>query len=223
MRYSKIIPKILAKCGIPVVSGAGGPIEEDEDIIKLDDLDNDNTNLIDFDGLDIAGAPEKSLTHSAKPESQPAKAQLNKQRTAIERSKPTAVAASQDLLGLDLPDTASTTPSTSEHRTQGHPQQESALQRPVHSDRAHTEPMMLKKEDTPRLAHGGASGRTASFPTFQQPVLISSHSHSVGDYDNDNDDESDEDGGFGIKMVDNDQDHLAHCDPTPMGDLASWR
>ncbi|KAK3306847.1 uncharacterized protein B0T15DRAFT_155358 [Chaetomium strumarium] len=242
MRYSKIIPKILAKCGIPVVNGAGGPIEEDEDIIKLNDLDKDNTDLIDFGGLDLAGSPGKiqqlrtPLTHSATPEPQPSKAQLNKQQTAIVRPKPAAVAASQDLLDLDSPDMASSTPtmtaesrpaSTSKPQTQAHPQQESSLQRPVHSERVHTEPITLKKDDTLRPAHGGTPDRTASFPSFQQPVspvLISSHSYSPKDHGyDDNGDDSDEDGGIAIKMVDNDQDHLAHCDPTPMGDLASWR
>ncbi|KAK4235708.1 hypothetical protein C8A03DRAFT_17581 [Achaetomium macrosporum] len=242
MRYSKIIPKILAKCGIPVVRGTGGAIEEDEDIIRLDDLDKDNTDLIDFHGLDIEGFPERSqplgmpLTYRARAEPQLPRAQLNKQRTAIARSKPAVVAANQDLLGLDLPDMPSPTPtmtarppstSTSEphSQTQARPQQKSSLPRPVPSERAHTEPMMLKTDDTSRPAYGGAPGRTASFPTFRQPVspvLISSHSNSAADYDSDHGD-SDEEGGIGIKMVDNDQDHLAHCDPTPMGDLSSWR
>jgi pimeloyl-ACP methyl ester carboxylesterase len=52
MRYAKLIGKILARCGIPVIRGADGPIEEDEDVIKLSDLDKQNANLIDFDGLD---------------------------------------------------------------------------------------------------------------------------------------------------------------------------
>src|SRR5690349_2715485 len=35
MRYAKLIGKILARCGVPVTKGADGPIEEDEDAIKL--------------------------------------------------------------------------------------------------------------------------------------------------------------------------------------------
>ncbi|KAJ4296975.1 hypothetical protein N0V88_003891 [Collariella sp. IMI 366227] len=62
MRYAKIIPNILAKCGVPVVKGADQPIGEDDDIIKLDDLDKESTNLIDLDELNISGPPKMSHT-----------------------------------------------------------------------------------------------------------------------------------------------------------------
>jgi hypothetical protein len=42
-----------------------------------------------------------------------------------------------------------------------------------------------------------------------------SHGYNEANRDNE-DDESDEEGGMGIKMVDNDLDDLAYCDPTPI-------
>ncbi|KAK3694641.1 hypothetical protein B0T22DRAFT_477379 [Podospora appendiculata] len=52
MRYPRIIDKILARCGFPVVPGFAGPIEREEDI-KIEDLDLGRTGtLIDL-GLDV--------------------------------------------------------------------------------------------------------------------------------------------------------------------------
>ncbi|SPQ17971.1 98075c87-9add-4a16-9265-e4c967128bbe [Thermothielavioides terrestris] len=78
MRYAKLIPQILARCGIPVVRGADGPIEEDEDSIRLADLDKDGTDLIDLEGqagspalvpASASAVPMSQMPYAAKPPS----------------------------------------------------------------------------------------------------------------------------------------------------------
>lgn len=116
MRYAKLLAKILAKCGVPVKAGADGPIEEDGDVIQLSDLDSQNANLIELDALNIAGLPSTSQAappprYTPTAEHQRPLGQTNRQRTAVTRTRPSAVTVSQDLLGLDLPDLPSPSPS----------------------------------------------------------------------------------------------------------------
>ncbi len=115
MRYAKVIGKVLAKCGVPVIKGAEEPMEEDEDAIKLDD--KDLADLIQLDELSITSkpAPRQPLPSRGVSApilgSRPPASQPNKQRTAVTRAKPSAVSASHDLLGLDMPDFPSPGPS----------------------------------------------------------------------------------------------------------------
>lgn len=218
MRYDKLIGKILARCGVPVVRGADGQIEQDESVIQLsDDLDKNDANLIELDSLDIGAAPPTKtqsvppsasvLTLPPRPSAsvptlppRPSVPQPNRQRTAVSRAALSAIPASQDLLGQDLSETP--TPST---------------RRP--------EPFVSTIP----------GGRTASsisapvVPTTSQvnaptkPELTSSHRQSAAGHTHDDSGESDEEGGMGITMVDNDGD-LEYCDPTPLDDRdSSWR
>jgi hypothetical protein len=243
MRYAKIIAKILAKCGVPVIKGTEGPIEEDDDIIKLSDLDKDNANLIELDALDIAGPPKRSQTalppaYTARSHPQPT-AQFQKQRTAVSRATPSAVSVNQDLLGLDLFDTPSSRPSAATNpapRTQSRPQKDPTPPKPRPFEEFNTKTMMPKGIDRPQPVHAAPNPTVSSnpppalallkpapqMPAPQRPaspVLTSSHNHTAEDDEGD----SDEEGGMGIKMVDND-DGLEYCDPTPIDDeYSSWR
>ena len=70
MRYAKILPQILARCNIPVVKGADAPIAEEGDIIKLDDLDKDNSemsNLIELDDLNNLSIADQSMKNQPPP------------------------------------------------------------------------------------------------------------------------------------------------------------
>jgi pimeloyl-ACP methyl ester carboxylesterase len=243
MRYAKIIAKILAKCGVPVITGAEVPIEDDEDVIKLNDLDKDNANLIELDALDLTGPPKKS--HTAPPPgytapSQPRQPAIqgNKQRTAVTRIAPSAVPVNRDLLGLDLLDTPSPSPSAAVKpadpvpQTQNRPQTNPGLPKSIPSEEFSTKSMMSKGFDRPQPAYDTPKPTVSSIspppaPASQipapqkpaSPVLTSSYSHPAED----DEDDSDEDGGMGIKMVDND-DGLEYCDPTPIDDeYSSWR
>lgn len=135
MRYAKLIGKILARCGVPVTKGADGPIEEDEDAIKLDDRDKNKGDLIELDGLHITDAPEDRqsqpppvYTATSEPQHPPPMYQLrNKQRTTVTRAKPSAVAVNQDLLGLglsDIPLPGPSAPPQPATRTPPQPQQQ---------------------------------------------------------------------------------------------------
>ncbi|KAK4042248.1 hypothetical protein C8A01DRAFT_44768 [Parachaetomium inaequale] len=243
MRYAKLIAKILAKCGVPVVRGSEGPIEEDEDIIRLSDLDKENVDLIDLDGLHIRAPPKKPQpapppVHTPTPDRQPPMAQRNnKQRTAVTRAKPSAVAVSHDLLGLELPDIPAPSPRTAANPPAPSPQPQAvpprldpSPPRPVPSNHSDAKFTMPQRVDRPLPAHATSSRTMTSasapaVPASQmpahhpRPVLTSSHSQNVLD---DIDDGSDEEGGMGIKMVDND-DGLEYCDPTPLDEYSSWR
>jgi hypothetical protein len=115
MRYAKLIAKILARCGVPVKGGADGPIEGDEDITQLSDLNRQNANLIELDSLNIAGPPSTSEDpppprYTPTPEFQRPLAYPNRQRTTVTRTRPSAVTVNQDLLGLDLPELPASNP-----------------------------------------------------------------------------------------------------------------
>jgi hypothetical protein len=244
MRYAKLISKILAKCGVPVVRGTDGPIEEDEDIIRLSDLDKENTDLIDLDGLHITAPPRKSQpapppAYTPTPDrQQPVAQRNNKQRTAVTRAKPSAVAVSHDLLGLELSDIPAPGPSTAANPSAPPLQPQAAPPRrgpsppkPVSSGHPNAQFMMPQRTDQPLPANAPPSRTMTSasapaVPASQmpahhpRPVLTSSHSQNAID---DVDDDSDEEGGMGIKMVDNDDDGLEYCDPTPLDEHSSWR
>ena len=258
MRYAKIIPQIIARCGIPVIGGADGPIGEDEDIIKLDDLDkdsNDTANLIDLDGLGFAenpkGEPLPPPGYTPRPVAQLPSAPRGIQRTSVTRAAPSALAVNDDPLGLGLSLSSVPSPKPNPSAQRATP----ALSRPL--NRAQTEPSLPKsapvdpfnvkyrmpeKVDRSVPVYGGpsraATSVSASVPpspapaaqipasrapaphvpvshTTSLPVLTSSHGHGPTDY---SDDDSEEEGGFGIKMVDNDEDGLAYCDPSPLED-----
>ncbi|KAL2168812.1 hypothetical protein VTG60DRAFT_6851 [Thermothelomyces hinnuleus] len=244
MRYAKLIAKILARCGIPVVKGASGPIEEDEDAIKLTDLDKENANLIDLDGLNITGPPEEVQPapprfQNPTPGSQPQFAQRNEQRTAATGAGPSAVAAGRDLLDLESPNSSggpgqrtAATPSPS----RATPQPAAARQSPdppeyAPQEHSNTKFMMPQVPDqslptyvppSPAASSAPAPAVPASqMPAHHPPVLTTPHSQSAVD-GIDDDDDSDEEGGMGIKMVDND-DGLEYCDPTPLEEDPNWR
>ncbi|KAL2199042.1 hypothetical protein P885DRAFT_31132 [Corynascus similis CBS 632.67] len=243
MRYANLIAKILARCGVPVVKGADGTIEEDEDIIKLSDLDKESADLIDLENLNITASREQRQSVPPPfPGTQPSMAQRNTQRTAITRAKPSAVAASQDLLGLE----PSHSPEPGPARTAAKPalssvgpQAPRAVDQNVDPPKAlflehtNTKYMMPRgpEQSPPAYAATSPAPSSASAPAVppsqmtahHPPVLTSSHSQSaVGTIDDDYDEDSDEEGGMGIKMVDN-EDGLEYCDPTPLDEGSSWR
>jgi hypothetical protein len=251
MRYAKIISKILAKCGIPVVRGADGPIEEDEDIIKLSDLDKENANLIDLDGPDLA-APPPSISqparppvHNPTPVPQPPAPQRSKQRTTVTRAKPSTVAVTQDLLGLEISDmpapsqTSAVKPAMPPRPPQAAvPQRSPSPPKPVpvpsSQTTTNTKPATPQNTATTPLSPHAAPTRATStasapaapasqMPVHPRPVPTSSYSQNALDYVDDDEDESDEEGGMGIKMVDNDDGDLEYCDPTPLEEPSSWR
>lgn len=249
MRYAKIISKILAKCGIPVVRGADGPIEEDEDIIKLSDLDKESANLIDLDGPDLT-APPPSISQPARPPvqstpaPQPPTAQRSKQRTTVTRAKTSTVAVTQDLLGLDISDTpgpsqdSTPKPAMPPRPPQATiPQQNPSPPKPVVPSNQTTNTTPPTPQHTtanlppyaaPTRATSTASAPAAppsQMPVHARPILTSSYSQNAVDNvdDDDDDDDSDEEGGMGIKMVDNDDGGLEYCDPTPLEEHSSWR
>lgn len=182
MRYAKLIGKILARCGVPVTKGADGPIEEDEDAIKLDDRDKNKGDLIELDGLHITDAPEDRQSqpppvYTATPEPQhpPPMYQLrNKQRTTVTRAKPSAVAVNQDLLGLDLSDiplpgpSAPPQPAQPAARTPPQPQQQAPKPaQPAPSARFSPKPTMPNNQfDRPQPA---PSARFGPRPTLPSP------------------------------------------------------
>ncbi|KAK4153239.1 hypothetical protein C8A00DRAFT_43803 [Chaetomidium leptoderma] len=242
MRYAGFLAKILARCGVPVVKGADGPIEEDENVIKLHNLDN--ANLIDLDGLNISGPPNGSQPplpprlYSNTPQPSPPVTRPNKQRTAVTRAKPSAVAASQDLLGLELSDIPPPNPSTvakpASLTPQPHrPQRDPSPPQLAPSERSNNPRIMMMPEriDKVRPAAVSSVSAPAVVPASQisasqglpSPLLRSSHSQSAVDDYVDDDDDSDEEGVMGIKMVDNDQEGLEYCDPTPLEEHSSWR
>ncbi|KAM7224436.1 Protein of unknown function (DUF726) domain containing protein [Rhypophila decipiens] len=67
LRYAGNIAKILDRCGFPVVEGAAGPIEKEQDtgVITMDDLDSGprTGTLIDFGDLTIGGDPPPPRGH----------------------------------------------------------------------------------------------------------------------------------------------------------------
>ncbi|KAK4129202.1 DUF726-domain-containing protein [Parathielavia appendiculata] len=240
MRYAKLIAKILAKCGVPVIKGSEGPIEQDEDTIQLSN--QDTANLIDLDELGIVGPPKKSQTapppvHTSPAQPQLPMTQLKKQRTAVTRTARSAVPVNQDLLGLDLSETPSPNPGSALKPCPRAPQPHTRPQRapsppgPAPAEQPKTIPTTPKAVD--RSLHADAPPRPTVSPiprpsapksqipapqTPAWPVLTSPHSHRAEDDEED----SDEEGGMGIKMVDND-DGLEYCDPTPMEDeYPSW-
>jgi hypothetical protein len=242
MRYAKIISKILAKCGIPVVRGAGGPIEEDEDMIRLSDLDKESTNLIDLDGPNITAPPSISQpaappVYNPTPASQPPPAQRSKQRTTVNRARPSAVAVTQDLLGLDISDTPAPSQSRPVKPAAPSPQPQAPVPQrnpsppnPMPSKQTNTTPTTPQHTITPLPPHAAPTRAASSasappapasqLPAPHRPVLTSSHSQNAVDYVDD--DDSDEEGGMGITMVDNDEG-LEYCDPTPLEEHSSWR
>lgn len=239
MRYAKIIPQILARCGIPVIGGADGPIRADEDIIRLDDLDNNNNNnntdnLIDLDGLSLTENPKTGEQsppppYNPRPIVQPAHATRSNPRTAVTRAAPSALLDNDDPLGLGL--------STCVPPPRPKPAITPARFRPL--NRAQTEPAAPKPKPVPadpfnmqyRMpAYAAPSRATTSVPasvpashaperhppvthTASLPVLTSSHGGGPVDI---RDSDSDDEGGFGIRMVDNDADDLVYCDPSPI-------
>lgn len=255
MRYAKIIPNILAKCGVPVVKGADQPIGEDDDIIKLDDLDKDSTNLIDLDELNISGPPKRSHTmppvHTPTAKPQPPRAQPNRQRTAVTRTKTSPVSANHDLLGLDLSDMMpmssagakqkplARTPKlpavSPQPQPQIRPQPNPSPPKSKPTQSRHPNPQFAMPDKTNKpLPAFAAPVRTASsvsappVPAVSQTQTqrppsppVFTSSHSCSV--GDYDDDSDGEGGMGIQMVDND-DGLDYCDPTPIDDeYPSWR
>ncbi|KAK4147827.1 uncharacterized protein C8A04DRAFT_8858 [Dichotomopilus funicola] len=205
MRYDKLIGKILARCGVPVVRGADGQIEQDESVIQLsDDLDKNDANLIELDSLDLGEAPPKktqSVPSSASAPilpPRPSAPQQDRKRTVVSRVASSSVPASQDLLGLDLSETP--TPITKRPEP---PVSTTPSGRPASSISAPIVP----------------TGSRIDAPT--KPELTSSHHQSAVSHAHDESDESDEESGMGITMVDNDGD-LEYCDPTPLDDR-DWR
>ncbi|KAK4100687.1 DUF726-domain-containing protein [Parathielavia hyrcaniae] len=244
MRYATLIAKILAKCGVPVIKGAEGPIEQDEDIVQLRNMDT--ANLIDLDGLDITGPPK--ISHPVPPpvstattQPQLPMAQPRKQRTAVTRAARSAVSVNHDLLGLDLSETQSSSPGSASPKPsprapqpQVRPQRDRSPPKPAPFEHFQTTTTMTPKA-ADRSLHASASPRStvSSVPgpfapksqipapqTPASPALKSSHSYSAVHGD---EDDSDEEGGSGIKMVDNDGD-LDYCDPTPIeNEYPSWK
>ena len=244
MRYAKLIGKILARCGVPVAKGADGPI-------GLDDQEEGNVDLLELDALDISGPSKKHQPlpppgYRATSDPQPLPPRPNKQRTTVMRAKPSTVSGTLDLLGLDLSDIPPPGPSnTAKPATptalppQPRVQLAPSVPKPAPSERPGTKFPAPKTADKsppvfnpPVRSTSSASAPVvppSQLPAAQKPappVLTSSHSYSVGDHHDDGDD-SDEEGGMGIKMVDNDQDGLEYCDPTPLDEpldeYSSWR
>ena len=251
MRYAKLIGRILARCGIPVTKGADGPIGEDDDMIKLDDQERVNVELLELHALDISGPSKKHQPlpppgYRATPDPQSRLSRPNTQRTTVTRAKPSAVSVTHDLLGLDLSDIPPPGPSnTAKLATPTTLQPQSRFQlapsvpKPAPSERPDTKFMVPKtvNKSPPAFNPPVRSTSSASAPVVPPsqlpasqnpapPVLTSSHSYSVGDHYDDEDD-SDEEGGMGIKMMDNDQDGLEYCDPTPLDEPldenSNWR
>lgn len=206
MRYAELIPKILARCGIPVVNGTSGLIEEEEDAVTLTETDS---NLIDLDGLTITEPAPKEV-RSAPPQLQkrtpgslPPTAQRNEPQTAGTMSFPS---------GLPPQPTAA-------QRTPEPTEDDKSLEQ---SNTKFAMPQIPDQSCPPAYVPSSSAASSAScpaVPTSQMPVnrppmLTTSLSQRATD-SLDDDDDSDEDGdGMGIKMVDND-DGLAHCDPAP--------
>jgi hypothetical protein len=244
MRYAKLLAKIIARCGVPVVKGTDGPIEEDDDI-KLSDSDRDNATLIDLDGLNIGGSSSTNQDdpppkYTPRPEPRQSMAQPSWQRSTVSRSQASVVSANQDLLGLDLSDfstpSASTTAQTTAKTTSQAVIQSRPAPNPPRLERsAHPSPRQatLPSAERPSPAYAAPTRTMSSasapavppsqMPAHQRltpPALTSSHSYSVADHA---DDDSDEEGGMGIRMVDNDDGGLEYCDPTPMEEGFGWR
>ncbi|KAL2125234.1 hypothetical protein VTJ04DRAFT_1599 [Mycothermus thermophilus] len=97
MRYAKVLPQILARCGIPVVKGADGPIQpggdhDDDDVLRVEEREKGDANLIDLAGLDtskFAAAPPAYAPSQPPPETR-----------AV--AKQPARSHQDDLLGLDF-------------------------------------------------------------------------------------------------------------------------
>ncbi|KAH6853527.1 hypothetical protein B0I37DRAFT_8903 [Chaetomium sp. MPI-CAGE-AT-0009] len=253
MRYAKIISKILAKCGIPVVRGTGGPIEEDEDMIRLSDLEKENTNLIDLGGPDVTTLPNISqpapppvqqptqAPQRPTPAPQPATAQRSKQRTTVTRVRPSAVTVTQDLLGLDISDT----PAPSQSRPTkpaappqpqpqpAIPQRRPSPPKPVPSiNQTNTKPPtpQTTTTTTPLPAHAAPTRATSSAsapaaPASQMPVHERpAFTSSHSQNAVDYVEDDDSDEEGGIGITMVDNDDgLEYCDPTPLEEHSSWR
>ncbi len=244
MRYAKLIGKILARCGVPVTKGADGPI-------GLDDQEEGHVDLLELDALDVSVPSKKHQPlpppgYRATPDPQPLLPKPNKQRTTVTKAKPSAVSVTHDLLGLDLSDIPPPGPSNAAKpatptplRPQPRVQPAPSVPKPTLPQRPDTKFTALKTIDKspPAFNPPVRSTSSASAPVVppsqlpapqkpEPPILTSSHSYSVGDHYDDEDD-SDQEGGMGIKMVDNDQDGLEYCDPTPLDEpldeYSSWR
>lgn len=230
MRYAKIIGNILARCGVPVVKGAEKAIGRDEEAIKLDDMEKDSTGmgtLIDLGGLSIAEQPPPSYSPALAPSQLPRPAP-GIPRTTVTRTAPSILSANQDPLGASLPMPSPQNPAP-EHAAATSYQHPNRL-----TERQPSFPMSMSREDPnakfvipdkagkPLPAHGALSTTAdhapnrAPSPGPAPPEPTTSQSHRAVNYDDDNDDDSDEEGGFGIKMVDNDD--LDYVDPTPIED-----
>ncbi|KAL2017660.1 hypothetical protein VTK56DRAFT_1874 [Thermocarpiscus australiensis] len=244
MRYSKLIPKILARCEIPVVEGAQGPIERDDDAIKLDDLDKNSTEmatLIDLDGLSIAepskeGKPLAPPLYGSTPGTQPPSAMPRKQRSAVTRAAPSALPTQQDPLQAEFPALPSSglstaanpvTPISLPQPALNRTRRERSPTKSVHVEHSNTRYIMPERIDKSSPAYNSPAHAISPAPTSPtpasshmpaSPVLTSSHSHKTVDYEGEDDDDDDGEGGFGIKMVDNDHDDLEYVDPKPIAE-----
>lgn len=192
MRYAKVIGRVLAKCGVPVNKGAEEVIEEDEDAIKLDD--KDLADLIQLDELSITSkpAPRQPLpsrgVSAPLPGPRPPASQPNKQRTAVTRAKPSAVSASHDLLGLDMPDLPSPGPSLVptptitvsskplQPKLQPQPQRTLNPTKPaVHNPlaRTNTQPLMPQRASVSQPVGHNPLARTNTQPLMSQQAGVS--------------------------------------------------
>jgi hypothetical protein len=226
MRYARIIGNILARCGLPVTQGADAPIGKDEDAIRLDDLDENNPEpgtLIELDSLNISEPPPPGYS----PAPPATRRRQDARRTTVVRGAPSSLSVSQDPLGVALSDPLSTSTSNT---VAPKPAATTSSQSPSRrAERQLTIPNFepLENPNTKfRIADGAEKARlvdrTPNLATSATPPpTLPSPSHIrqvVGrdGNDRDEDDDDDEEGGFGIKMVDNDD--LDYVEPTPIDD-----
>ena len=232
MRYPKIISQVLARCGIPVVPGADGPIERDDDTIKLDDLDKDNkemANLIDLDCLGITEhhghgqrphPPVSTASSAAQSGNQPRVAGFKLSEAS---SSPT-------------PSSAGNLAASSPPRRRDPAGREPSSPKPVPAVHPKTQqPTMSNETGKSAPPVDGAPGHMAASPPVSSasaptshsprpnrppsPVLASSHDRGGPVYEDEEEDEDEDEGGrWRIKMVDNDQGDLTYVDPTPIKD-----
>ncbi|KAL1844324.1 hypothetical protein VTJ49DRAFT_3 [Mycothermus thermophilus] len=242
MRYAKVLPQILAQCGIPVVRDADGPIQpggdDNVDILRPAGLDKDNANLIDLANLNVSGPVGTSPTHS---QSQPAKAprvQTSVQQrpgTTLPAQPPTAPGVrshQEDLLGLDFSmsslSVSNPTPPSLQQPSSSQPRlqpQSTILNQPPEISPAETlsTKPILSVPPSSRDESKPSATRSPSLPASPPQQRAPSHvltqqqiSHRPSEFD-DVWDRYDSDDDVGIQMVDNeDGGDLAYCDPTPI-------
>lgn len=200
MRYAKLIEKILARCGLPVIKGVEPSIEKDEDAIVLDqdaitleDLNRNKTStLIDFEDLTISESTPKPhsqpppLQHHPSESSITPKPTLIKpaqpQRTTITRSATNPLQPSSNLLDSSPPRENQNPPSPPTRMTRIGPSFQNPArggQKPLARPSAQSSTSPTTNEDTHKFAY-----MPPSLQTHTQPNKTSSKSndHALNNY-----------------------------------------